>query len=323
MSTQLIHGSFASMPETPISDTVLSSTTLAGLSQKDKPWDIHRANADKVAAYYANGQFQNYADRVYSCSELLDFRSSPAADDGLLDLKLSSAHFCRVRSCPVCQWRRSLMWKSKAHKIFPQIVAAYPTHRWIFLTLTVRNCLIVDLRSTLDLMHKSFARMTKLKRFPAVGWLKSVEVTRSKDGTAHPHFHCLLMVTPAYFGNNYIKQLDWVQIWKKSLRIDYDPILDVRAIKKGSSPEILIPELLKYCTKEGDLIADKDWLLEFTRQVHNTRNISTGGLLKKYLKELEQEPDDLIGESTENTEDTNAHISFQWQPRYKNYTLVD
>jgi plasmid rolling circle replication initiator protein Rep len=66
------------------------------------------------------------------------------------------------------------MWKSKAHKILPKIVEDYPTHRWLFLTLTVRNCAITELRFTLDLMHKSFERMSKLKSFPAVGWLKSV-----------------------------------------------------------------------------------------------------------------------------------------------------
>jgi hypothetical protein len=29
---------------------------------------------------------------------------------------LSASRFCRVRTCPVCQWRRSLMWKAKAYQ---------------------------------------------------------------------------------------------------------------------------------------------------------------------------------------------------------------
>jgi hypothetical protein len=132
------------------------------------------------------------------------------------------------------------------------------------------------------------------------------------------------MVSSTYFnGINYIKQSDWIQIWKKSLRIDYEPIVDVRAIKKGSNPEVLIPELLKYCTKESDLVADKEWFLEFTRQMHNSRNISTGGLLKKYLKELEQEPEDLIGDSDDEKIEGYAHIMFEWKRRDKKYKLVD
>jgi plasmid rolling circle replication initiator protein Rep len=311
------------MPETSLSDTALNSITLSQVSPKDKPWDKHRANADKVAAYYAGSEFESYANRVYSCSEILDFRFNAVTPDGLLDLKLDAARFCRVRSCPVCQWRRSLMWKARAHKILPQVVADYPTHRWLFVTLTIRNCQITELRSTLTQMHKSFERMTKLKSFPAVGWLKSTEVTRGKDGSAHPHFHTLLMVQSGYFGKNYMKQTEWVQLWRRSLRIDYDPVVEVRAIKKGGNPVVLIPELLKYCTKESDLVADKEWFLELTRQMHNARVVSTGGLFKTYLKELEHEPEDLIGknEDEELLVDDAEHLTFEWKRVDKLYRL--
>jgi plasmid rolling circle replication initiator protein Rep len=165
--------------------------------------------------------------------------------------------------------------------------------------------------------------MVKLKAFPAVGWLKSTEVTRGKDGSAHPHFHCLLMVQPGYFGKNYMKQTEWVQMWRRSLRIDYDPVVEVRALKKDSNPAVLIPELLKYCTKESDLVADKEWFLELTRQMHNARVVSTGGLLKNYLKELEQEPEDLIGKSDDETMESDAHIMFAWKRRDKQYKVID
>lgn len=311
------------MSEIAVSGTGLNSpTNLADLSERDKPWDKHRANADKVATYFV-GQFQDYANRVYYCSEFLDFVLA-AAPGGLLNFKLSSARFCRVRSCPVCQWRRSLMWKSKAHKILPKVIESYPTHRWLFLTLTVRNCQIDELRLTLTLMHKSFERMIKLKLFPAVGWIKSTEVTRGSDGTAHPHFHCLLMVSAGYFsGNSYIKQENWVQMWRRSLRIDYDPIVHVTAIKKGVSPITVIPELLKYCTKESDLVADREWFLELTRQMHNARTIATGGLLKTYLRELEQEPEDLIGDGHEDVESSDEHFMFEWNRQIHKYRLVE
>ncbi len=52
------------------------------------------------------------------------------------------------------------------------------------------------------------------------------------------------------------------------MRLDYDPILDVRAIKEGNQPMGLIPELLKYCVKESDLVADRDWLIEYTHILH-------------------------------------------------------
>ena len=294
---------------------------LSDLSERDKPWDKHRSNTDKVSAHYRRSEFNVLADRTSFCSEFLDFRLTPG-DEGDLKLKLSTARFCRVRHCPVCQWRRSLMWKAKAYKVLPQIVEKYPKHRWLFVTLTVKNCPIAELRATLTWMNESFKRLTKLKDWPAQGWLKSVEVTRGKDGSAHPHFHCLLLVPPSYFSHGYLSQAKWVELWQRCLRIDYQPVMDVQAVKKGAQPMSLVPELLKYCVKESDLVADRDWFLELTRQLHKTRAIATGGVLKQYLKELEQEPDDLIGQE-ESGEPDEGHIYFGWKRDVKKYKLVD
>ena len=136
-----------------------ASPALRDLSPRDKPWDKHRSNADKVAALYAGSEFQNYSDRVTFCSEFLQFGLTPDVDEGSL-LKLRSARFCRVRLCCVCQWRRSLMWKAKAYKVLPQIVRDYPSHRWLFLTLTLKNCLITDLRQQLQAMNRAFQRLS-------------------------------------------------------------------------------------------------------------------------------------------------------------------
>lgn len=299
------------------------SPALSDLSERDKPWDKHRGNADKASNHYRGSkEFDKYSQRIDFCSQLLDFRLVPDQADGLIKLKLSSARFCRVRTCPVCQWRRSLRWKAKAYKVLPRIVAQYPNHRWLFVTLTVKNCPITELKETLVWMNKSWQRLTQLKAFPAIGWLRSTEVTRGKDGSAHPHFHCLLMVPPGYFGKNYIKQTEWVEMWRKSLRIDYNPMMDVQAVKKGKQPMQLIPELLKYCVKESDLVGDREWFLELTRQMHKMKSVVTGGVLKEYLKELEQEPEDLIGQDNEGEADE-GHLFFGWKPKQKKYRMVD
>lgn len=308
----------------PLSATDTDVPALSDLSERDKPWDKHRSNADKASNHYRESrEFNKYSTRMDYCSQLLDFKLTPDADEGVLKLKLSAARFCRVRHCPVCQWRRSLMWKAKAYSVLPKIVKKYPKHRWLFLTLTLKNCPITELRDTLTWMHESLKRMTKLKDFPAIGWLKSTEVTRGKDGSAHPHFHCLLLVKPGYFGKNYIKQAQWVDMWRNSLRIDYNPVLDVQAVKQGTQPMSLVPELLKYCVKESDLVADREWFLELTRQMHKMRCVATGGVLKEYLKILEEEPEDLIGKGEDDQEVDEGHLYFGWRQREKKYRLVD
>ena len=216
------------------------------------------------------------------------------------------------------------MWKAKAYKVLPKIVEAYPKYRWLFLTLTQKNVPISDLRETLVKMNRAFQRLSQLKVFPAIGWLRSTEVTRGKDGSAHPHFHCLLMVPSSYFsGRDYLKQKDWVQMWRKSLRLDYNPILDVQAVKQGEQPMQLVPELLKYCTKESDLVEDREWFLELTRQMHKMKCVTTGGVLKDYLKALEEEPDDLIGEGDEPESNDEGTLFFGWKHHEKKYRLVD
>ena len=310
--------SIVSLPDPPET----ANPALADLSPRDKPWDKHRANADRVEAHYRDSEFGQYATRVSYCSQLLQFGLVPDWDEDTLKLRLRSARFCRVRHCPVCQWRRSLMWKAKAYKVLPRIVEAYPRHRWVFLTLTQKNCPIGDLRKALQHMNSSFQRLSQRKAWPAEGWLRSTEVTRGRDGSAHPHFHCLLMVRPGYFGKNYIKQAEWVELWRHAMRLDYAPILDCRAVKRGKQPMQLVPELLKYCTKESDLVCDREWFLELTRQMHKMKCITTGGVLKEYLKALEAEPEDLIGESEVPEGGDEAQLYFGWKRQEKKYRTV-
>ena len=297
---------------------------LSDLSDRDKLWDKHRGNSDRVADYYrGTEEFERYSERIDDCSQLLDFCLVPNLDLGELVLKLANAKFCRVRQCPVCQWRRSLMWKARAYQMLPKVVEDFPKYRWLFLTLTVKNCVIDELKITLQWMNKSWKRLSQRKAFSAVGWIRSTEVTRAKDGMAHPHFHCLLLVSPSYFSRKYVKQSEWVLLWKRCLKVDYDPVVDVRAVQKGKQPMDLVPELLKYCVKEFDMVGDQEWFLELTRQMYKMKCVTTGGVLKDYLKLLEEEPEDLIGKNGDEVSVDEGHLYFGWGKEEKKYRLVD
>lgn len=325
MSAQDEDKSFIAVNVSPIDKCQQSKNQLrlSSVSPIGKTWDKHRANADKVSDYYASapeGCFHSYAMRVRMCSELLEFQLMPEETSGNLKLKLSDARFCRVRHCPVCQWRRSLMWKAKAYKILPSVIADYPKYRWLFVTLTVKNCKIEELRLTLDWMNKAFKRLTELKAWSAQGWVKSVEVTRGRDGiSAHPHLHILAMVLPSYFSHGYLSHAKWVALWQQCLRIDYQPVIDISAIAKHHDPKILIPEILKYQVKESDLVADREWFLELTRQLHKTRAIAVGGVLRQYMRELEEKNQDLISESEETDEVDEGSVSFKWERKLQKY----
>ena len=313
----------SSLPDSLSEEGGKSGVALSELSSRDRSWDKHRHSADLVADLYrGEDSFDSYAQRMDFCAQILNFKLVPDLDLGELQLKLSAAHFCRVPQCPVCQSRRSLMWKARALRVLPLVVKDYPKHRWLFLTLTQKNCSVNELRETVLEMNKSFRRLTRCKRWAFEGWIKSLEVTRGKDGSAHPHFHCLLMVSHVYFKRSYISYQEWCDLWQRAARLDYKPQIHVRAVAKDRDPTILIPEILKYSVKESDLYKSKEFLLGITEQLYKMRLISVGGGLRSYMNKLEEDPEDLIGKDEENENEIDeGHLYFEWKYQEKKYKL--
>jgi plasmid rolling circle replication initiator protein Rep len=291
---------------------------LTDYSPSDKPWDVHRAQAQTVEGVYAHTAYDALAGRIRGCSGFLGFGWLSDPDTGEIRLKLREARFCRVRYCPVCQWRRSLMHKARFHQALPEILARHPQARWVFLTLTVLNCPITELRATLSAMAAGWKRLIQRKDWPALGWIRSTEVTRGRDGSAHPHFHCLLLVPPSYFsGKGYVKQAAWQERWMQACRLDYAPVVDVRAVKGEAAAAA---EALKYSTKPSDLASDPQWLEELTKQTHKLRFLATGGVLKDTLRELERDESELLNPG-EGDASSGGHVDlrFSWQRAERRY----
>jgi plasmid rolling circle replication initiator protein Rep len=317
---------------------------LSDVSPRHKPWDVHRGEADEVQHAYAGGthRHQRYALRVEQCSQVLEFARDPPKQasqqkptlNGRQKLTLKNAWFCRVRHCPVCQWRRSLMWQAKVYRALPSLLRDYPDTRFLFMTLTIRNCLVGDLRQTLDLMRRAWVRLTQLRSWPARGWVRAVEITRSqRDRSAHPHYHCLLMVPPAYFQGDYLKQAEWAELWRQCLRINYKPVVDIRTVKLDlvqSSQRVNKPparmweavaEILKYAVKPSDMIRDHEWFRALVDQMHNTKAVAIGGILKHYIKE--REPESLTEEpGEEEPKEKVEQLFFGWKQEVRRYRRV-
>ncbi len=299
-----------------------------------------------MASDYAETGYDKYYNRMTDCSGYLQFALA-ANSTGELAHKLQSARFCRVRACPICQWRRSLMWRSRTIRAMTRILADYPGKRFIYLTLTWKNCELEQLSDSIAHANEAWQRLLKRPQFKAVGWLRNLEITRSPIGEAHPHFHALLMVNPGYFAHDYLNQKDWIALWRSCLRVEYDPSVRVNVVKprKKSSTDTsesasLIDEgllkairyTLKYSTKPDDILntdtsecQDRQvWLEGLTTQLHKKRSIATGGIFKKYLSE--SNPDNLIVDEenidTSEPEDKEIKINYVWRDEASNYLLV-
>ena len=306
---------------------------LADRSDKDQIWDHHRKETDLVSVLYEQEQeFYRYFERMEDCSGRLEFSQLVNKDTGEMKIKLKSAHFCRVRHCPVCQWRKSLMWKARYWKALPEIQSKHPSGRWLFFTLTVRNCEITEVKNTIQNMHKAFIKLIQRKHFKTynLGFIKTTEITRSKTGKAHPHFHVLLFMKSTYFSQGYMDNKSWGELWQDCLGVDYTPSVKIKAVRNKKTGEVVkmgedgmehaVAETLKYSVKPADMYADREWFHEMTRQVHKMRFVSTGGVLKDIFSEdVSEEEMLLLNDEEETDEDLNNNIFFNWHKKNSKY----
>src|SRR5690625_749741 len=95
--------------------------------------------------------------------------------------------------------------------------------------------------------------------------MRATEVTVNKIDNAYiKHMHVLLCVEPSYFNSseNYISQKQWTAFCKRAMKLEYDPIVDVRAIKPKnkhmSDIKSAIDETAKYPVKHTDIMTDDE-----------------------------------------------------------------
>ena len=306
---------------------------------KDNNWKERKESNLKLADSYKRLGFKKYY-RVVDCSTFLEFGVTKSSN-----LKLLKANFCKVRLCPMCAWRRSLKIFGQVSKVMDYVERNY-NYRYIFLTLTVKNCYGEDLKDTLDLMTKSFNKLSERKAFKQAvkGYFRSLEITyNKKDNTYHPHFHLILAVNKNYFTDDrtYLSQEKWTNLWKESLKVDYTPVVDVRRVKsKNKDFGKVVAETAKYTVKADDyLIKDEDGKIDeeltdnvvktLDKALHRKRLVSFGFIFKEIHKMLKL--DDTEDGSLENTDNedelrddlTDIILRYQWNIGIKNYKLVE
>lgn len=252
----------------------------------------------RLAVKYDLNNFYNISYNMLNCANYLEFK---LFDDKIK--KLHSASFCRVRLCPMCNWRRSKKIFGQVAKIIDKLDETNE-YDYIFLTLTLRNCKSDKLRNNIDLISGSFNRMfsdnKKVKNI-CRGYFRAIEVTFNKKYKEyHPHIHCIIVVNKSYFkrsNKDYLTTEEWSNIWKYYLNIDYYPVVDIRKVKSKNYKYSGVSEISKYSVKSKDIILYKkngllnEKLTDFNvfvlyNALKNKRLVSFGGIMKILHKEL-------------------------------------
>lgn len=250
-------------------------------------WDEAKRDAEITAWLYrshSSSKVRRWGERISGCGHSLTYSWEKGSEGW--SRRLKSARLCRVRTCPICQWRRSLRLQTDIQSRLDVIAVKSPELRPVMLTLTVRNCDLDGLRGTVKSMLHAWSKLTRRVSFSGVrGWIRSVEVTPGKmgPGFAHPHIHALLLVDG--WGEAELERDRWVAEWAAVLDIDYRPVVDIRPI---TSPAGII-EVLKYCVKTADYANDPDWLPSVALSLDRLRVFAAGGLIRVTEPDMEED----------------------------------
>ena len=278
-------------------------------SGKEIDWEGKKLkNLELAESYKRLGLKKAY--RVEECGTLLSFK---IIDEDLK--KLFKANFCKDRLCPMCIWRRSMKIFGQVSKVMDRALED-KEYRFLFLTLTVKNCIGEELSSEIDRMFNSLKLLFKRKEVKGIviGYFRGLEVTYNEEyDTYHPHFHIILMVNKSYFkkSDKYLTQKDWTNLWKDCLKVDYTPIVNVKAFKTASKEQTRksICEVAKYTVKDNDYLFEDIKMTDNTVAILNNalkgrRLIAFGKEFRKIHKELnldDAEKGDLINTDVDDT----------------------
>ena len=270
---------------------------------KERPWKKHKMNSLKLYNLYRkalkiDNSFitENRLQSLEQCGDNLLFSVNDKNEK-----RLKGANFCRIRTCPMCNWRKSFKMFAQTNKIANKILEQNSSTRFLFVTFTVKNCYADKLEETINLMNKGFKSITDKTKKLAItnkfknnmlGYIKAMEVTYNQEkDTYHPHIHCIFAVKAGYFkGNGYIKKSDWQYIWGECCDTEYEPIVKVQTIKNNTAKAVA--EVAKYPVKIDDLVNyDNEKkaikaLIVFTKILKGRRLITFGGVFAKVRKQL-------------------------------------
>lgn len=284
-------------------------------SGKTRNWALHKLHSGYISLAYEEVDVKK-SERMKDCANWLSFYRK---EDG--SMKLHDARFCRVRLCPICQWRRSLKTFAQMSQVLD--VAKSDGYQFIFLTLTMRNCSAEELSDELTHILLSFNRLMKYKDVQKVvkGFYRGCEVTHNvRTDEYHPHIHAILAVKSTYFtGSYYLSQEKWTDFWKRALQVEYTPIVDIRRCRGGSKA---IAEACKYAVKPSDILNFDDWdmtvetLRVLDKALEKRRFVGLGGILKEIHKSLhldDMEEGDLVHvENEAQSEATEEEVIYFW-----------
>ena len=247
----------------------------------------HKISAEQAADHFARNE-DTYEEglKIFKCArELRVYRIGS-------ENQLSDTWYCGHHSCPVCQWRKSLKFSSRMHRLLDQHPSLLQ-NKWLYLTLTVRNCPIEELRSTIEHMNQAFRRLMNrdLWKKNVAGGIKYIAVDDAGLETefAQPYFHCLLLVSASiYEMKDYVSEIQWAAEWQQALQVQYSPRVNCCRLK---GIDLSLRNRIIWATghsmKPTETAFDQNWFIVTSTEMRGLRLVESFGTVLVMLSDLD------------------------------------
>lgn len=280
-------------------------------TKRDRKWALRKTQNTEIGEVMLELDVpHSKSNKFWTCAEVLLFAIS--SND---EMRLKNAWFCKDKLCPICQWRRSLKLSYWNERIIEEVVKQKEYNgKYVFLTLTVKNCHGSFLKDTIKTIHKGFDKMFRRAVFKkyCMGFIRSLEVTYNPETREfHPHLHVLMLMKNSYWEYERIdgkrkltprlSQPDLVDMWQNSCDLDYKPNVDIRLVKRRKGHDSLekaVIEISKYAFKPIDLKNltdyDKRYVVSsLIKGLGRVRQVGYGGVFKEVYKQLSVDEENL------------------------------
>lgn len=179
---------------------------------------------------------------------------------------------CRDRHCIECQRIKSYIYQSRLKRTaIERIKADFKNDRFLFVTFTVKNPKVSEMRKVMRAMSKAFAKLNQRKAFKSVvGGIRCFEVTRGKSKNlknhCHPHIHCIKQISGDAF-DIFADHVDF-----SSCKNDAEKLKKLKVFYEENWTDCLKQEF----KKEGVVWNDADYIKTKNRAMVDVKLVKAG-----------------------------------------------
>ena len=251
-------------------------------------------------------EFNKWSERIRSSCQYLKISTDENGKNKISKL------ISMIRPEPLTSHHLQQKSWAQFNKNAPSVIEQYPHHIWLFITLTIPNCDISNLRERYKYLNSSFSNLLKMNEFKKYfgqsgqfyknkkgekncGYFKVLEASKSSEfNHCKPHMHIIFHM-PKNFedSKNYLSEQKLQELWMKACNINYPLHVDIIRVKNDENLVSNICGFASYMTKPHDLLKCSDnYIITYIQQIMGVKLSTFSGTLKIINKSSDYQKSD-------------------------------